>query len=281
MSVAPTDPPRAGQLEDAGISATLFDAAAGNVQWQLMSSTSTVAAAKIVPPLDADVMSAEQRAMFAALDESTSARGHGITVKQEQLSDIIAANAAFAKQVDQRYPALASPNVDYPATAHGFVRLGIALATAGEYLELPQLSVLPESQAFVNGAFARIAALAPEAVPDLDAARAGLQSSDIATRRLAFQTLTSVSRALFSHIPRPAVGQVAYGTVIAQVAYNAATRRDVAFVQQLPATLATLPLVGVGPDDASRVASILACAATDFPCQRHAAAAAATGFLAP
>jgi hypothetical protein len=282
MAVAPTDPPRDGQLQDAGISATLYAAAAGNMQYQLMSSTSTLAAAKIVPPLDADLMAPDQRAAFAALGESTSARGHEITAKQEQLTDIMAANAAFAKNVDRKYPAHASPDLDYPPTPHGFVRLGLAFTTAGEYVELPQLAALAESQAFLNGVFDRVAELAPETAPDLATARASLQSSDPSTRRAAFQTLSGVSRALFAHLPRPAVGQFAYGVFIAQMGYNAAVYRDASFVEHLPALMAKVPpLDGVTPADSARIAAISACVSTDFPCQRHASAAAVAGFLAP
>jgi hypothetical protein len=264
LKASRNEKPRFATFENAGITAELFAAAAGTPQWEKLSLGSTFAAARFPDADDFALISASERAVFASQDRNSSA--------------VRAANAAFADRVNERFPMAAVPALAYEDDAPGRVRLGMAMATIIEMIELPALANLPESRVFVGDALRALNARSPFNKTLAGTVFAGLGSYEPKARQATLVAFMTASAPLFVGAHDPDHGALV-GSMIAGIGYNAAFHRDPRWAATYLKAAVRLATTADIPSKADAPLNALAiCSATSFACQRHAAIAFASAF---
>jgi hypothetical protein len=231
-------------------------------------------AARRPPPRDLDLLSPQDRAFLASLGGTTAVPGSTFIIKKDNVPAVVAASSALADQADARFPAHASPDFRYDAEPAGYMRLGVALATILEFLNVPPLAALPESRAFSARALARVVQLSPATSTAAVAVTEALGSVDQQKRQAAVTAMSSFTGAILAATGERPTQQFTLGFFIAQMGYIAATDRDPRIVNGFVALLPSLPQPSDLPREyAQKLIDVRACAVTDFACQRKAATA--------
>jgi hypothetical protein len=271
------DLPRVAQFEDDGIAASMIDAAAGDRHERLVAGAVLADLAHRRAADDAQLISASDRAFLTGLAPNGDATAYGANLTAAKLPALEAAETAFARAVDRDYPAEPSPALAYDDTPEADIRLGMAVATVREYLAYPHLASLPESRAFVARTLKNVADAVPATATDGDAVLAAMGTTSEQTRAAAVKRFGTLAQAFFGDAPLGSIPLLLLGNTVAEIAYDAATKRSATSAATYDAALAqvvTLPNVTTAL--AARVKAIRACGKADFACRRRAAYALAT-----
>lgn len=274
-------PTRQAELTDAGIAATLFAGANGQSQWRATSLMTSIDAAHMPAIPGIDLFSPAQRSLLASLKETEDARGRGIQLSVQQQSAVFGADAAFAHRVDELFPAHALLDLQYGDSDAGNIRIGIAFATLGQMLELPPLSVLPESREFATNALDGINKVAPG--PETETAGRdlldALSADDPETRHKGIEALHALTKQLFSAETRKIWNPLMLGFAVAMLGYEAGVvRKPANSATDLAHLTAIMNVPSMKALYGSVLSPLLACDASDFACQRLASTTAAQTF---
>jgi hypothetical protein len=281
VSSPKSDGAREGQLKDAGIASTLIGAANGIAASEVPAFPPAFDAAQRPAQDDLDLFSPEDRSLLVSLAAANTSQGPFI-VRKANVEAVTAAASAFAQHADARFPAHAAPDFRYDKSPAGYLRLGVAFVTVREYLELPQLSTLPESRAFSTQAIARIVQLAPVTASSGAVVITGLASNDDPTRHAGADAMKNLYLPLFAAIGDSATEEFTLGTFVAQMGFNAGTVRNSQTVDAVVAMAAKIPMPSdMPPEYASKIKALRSCAGTDFACQRRTAKSIVDALMKP